>query len=130
YELWFKQIIHEVDSVIKLMSEETVLDKDLATIAHRLERVVEIQRILNAQLKVIETMTALDFMEFRDYLVPASGFQSVQFRELEIKLGLKKQHRLPIDAEFFNSRLNEVDRKKILEQEQKVSVLELLDAWL
>src|SRR5690606_11449193 len=77
-----------------------------------------------------ETMTALDFMEFRDYLVPASGFQSVQFRELEIKLGLKKQHRLPIDAEFFNSRLNEADRKKILAQEQKPSVLELLDAWL
>lgn len=130
YELWFKQIIFEVDSIIKMMSEETVLDKDLSTIVHRLERVVEIQRILNAQLKVIETMTPLDFMDFRDYLVPASGFQSVQFRMLEIKLGLKKKSRLPIDAEFFSSRLNEEDRKLILDVEEKVSVLELLDKWL
>src|SRR5690606_9679759 len=62
--------------------------------------------------------------------VPASGFQSVQFRMLEIKLGLKKKNRLPIDAEFFTSRLNEKDRAIILEHEEKVSILELLDAWL
>lgn len=130
YELWFKQILFEVDSIATLMQGQTVLDKDLATIVRRLERVIEIQRILNAQIKVIETMTSLDFMEFRDYLVPASGFQSVQFRLLEIKLGLKKKHRLAVDADFFNSRLNDQDRKTIMEQEEKPSVLELLDSWL
>ena len=56
-------------------------------------------------------MTPLDFLEFRDLLVPASGFQSTQFKEIEIKLGIKRQNRIPADQDFFQSRLKEPDRE-------------------
>ncbi len=86
YELWFKQVLHEVDSAI------AHLDADRAGEATRLlRRVVEIQRVLVAQVKVLETMRPQDFLGFRYNLNPASGFQSVQFRELEFVLGLKNR---------------------------------------
>lgn len=130
YELWFKQILHEVDSVIKIFKQERVQPRDLGKILHRLNRITEIQRILNDQLSIIETMTPLDFMEFRDYLVPASGFQSIQFRMLELKLGLRQEHRLSIDRQFFNSRLKEEDKVFMTELEKEPTLLELLDQWL
>lgn len=84
YELWFKQVLHEIESAIGL------LDRDRIGEATRLlRRVVEIQRVLIAQVKVLETMRPQDFLGFRYNLNPASGFQSVQFRELEFLLGLK-----------------------------------------
>jgi tryptophan 2,3-dioxygenase len=86
YELWFKQMLHEIDSAIAL------LDADRAGEGTRLlRRVVEIQRVLVAQVKVLETMRPQDFLGFRYNLNPASGFQSVQFRELEFVLGLKNR---------------------------------------
>lgn len=89
YELWFKQILHEVDTVIER------LDSDEALSAHRLlRRCVEIQRVLVNQVSVLETMTPTDFLTFRDHLLPASGFQSAQFRELEFVSGLKEQGHL------------------------------------
>jgi tryptophan 2,3-dioxygenase len=84
YELWFKLVLHEIDSAI------AHLDADRLHEATRLlRRVVEIQRVLVAQVKVLETMRPQDFLGFRYNLNPASGFQSVQFRELEFVLGLK-----------------------------------------
>lgn len=130
YELWFKQILHEMNSVYQMMNTDKVEPTHLSTIVHRLQRVVEIQRILNDQLKVIETMTPLDFMEFRDYLVPASGFMSVQFRMIELKMGLRQKHRLGIDQQFFNSRLKEDDKNILIEAEKSPTLLELVDAWL
>jgi|SRR5262245_37763452 len=86
YELWFKQVLHEIDSAIEL------LDRDRIGPATRLlRRVVEIQRVLIAQVKVLETMRPQDFLGFRYNLNPASGFQSVQFRELEFVLGMKNR---------------------------------------
>ena len=130
YELWFKQIIHEIQSIVKILDVEKVSTKSLSTVLHRMNRIREIQRILNDQLAVIETMTPLDFMEFRDYLVPASGFQSLQFRKVEVLLGLKQKFRLGVDAKFFNSRLKEKDKEELIELEKKPSLLELVDAWL
>ncbi|HET7293069.1 MAG TPA: tryptophan 2,3-dioxygenase family protein [Vicinamibacteria bacterium] len=84
YELWFKQVLHEIDSAV------AHLDRDRVGEAVRLlRRVVEIQRVLIAQVRVLETMRPQDFLGFRYNLNPASGFQSVQFRELEFVLGLK-----------------------------------------
>jgi tryptophan 2,3-dioxygenase len=84
YELWFKLILHEVDSSI------SQLDADGVPEATRLlRRVVEIQRLLIHQIRILETMRPHDFLGFRYHLNPASGFQSVQFRELEFTLGLK-----------------------------------------
>ena len=130
YELWFKQIIHELDSVYKVFDTNRVKPTDLGTVNHRLNRIVEIQKVLNQQLDIIETMTPLDFMDFRDYLVPASGFQSIQFRLIELKLGLKQKYRLKIDKQFFNSRLSEANKNMLNEMEKLPTFLELLDNWL
>lgn len=130
YELWFKQIIHEIDSVYKIFKEDKIKPTDLSVINHRLSRIVEIQRVLNAQLRIIETMTPLDFMKFRDYLVPASGFQSIQFRMIELRLGLREKHRTGKAKEFFNSRLKQEDREFLIKMEEEPTLFELVDRWL
>jgi len=84
YELWFKLILHEIDSAGAQLDEDRV-----AEATRLLRRVVEVQSVLVAQVKVLETMRPQDFLGFRYHLNPASGFQSVQFRELEYALGLK-----------------------------------------
>jgi tryptophan 2,3-dioxygenase len=84
YELWFKQILHELDAVIERLDHDQVLGAQ-----RLLKRCIEIQRVLVAQVDVLETMTPVDFLAFRDHLTPASGFQSAQFRELEFVSGLK-----------------------------------------
>ncbi len=85
YELWFKLILHELDSAIALLSDERV-----AEATRLLRRVVEIQKLLVRQVPILETMRPQDFLGFRYKLNPASGFQSVQFREIEFLLGLKE----------------------------------------
>jgi tryptophan 2,3-dioxygenase len=89
YELWFKQLLHELDTVRDLLLSGAQGADALWTARHRLRRSVEIEHVLIAQLPVLETMTPQDFLEFRSVLAPASGFQSVQFRELEFLSGLK-----------------------------------------
>ncbi len=84
YELWFKQILHEVDAAIALMKEDHP-----AEAAQPLRRVVEIEKLLIAQIHILETMKPISFLTFRDELNPASGFQSMQFREIEFSSGLK-----------------------------------------
>jgi tryptophan 2,3-dioxygenase len=93
YELWFKQILHELDSVLGLFRADSVDERSIGVALRRLARVTEIQKLLVDQLRVLETMTPLDFLDFRDFLVPASGFQSLQFRLIETKLGLRAEHR-------------------------------------
>lgn len=130
YELWFKQILHELDSIREIMARPFVPSTDLYVINARLERVTTIQQVLIDQIQIMETMTTLDFMEFRDYLVPASGFQSLQFRLVEATLGIRPEHRMDIEKQFINSRLKPEDRKTLEETEQQVSIFELLEAWL
>jgi tryptophan 2,3-dioxygenase len=84
YELWFKQLLHEVVAARDAMS-----DGRLWWAQHLLARVHVIERVLVHQVDVLETMTPQDFLEFRQRLAPASGFQSVQFRELEFLSGAK-----------------------------------------
>jgi tryptophan 2,3-dioxygenase len=89
YELWFKQLLHELREILH------ALDRDDPLGAHRLlGRCIEIQRVLIAQIKVLETMTPNDFLQFRDRLMPASGFQSAQFRSIEFVCGLKDRAHL------------------------------------
>jgi tryptophan 2,3-dioxygenase len=84
YELWFKQILHELDAAIVHIND------DRAALATRaLQRVVEIEKVLVHQIHILETMTPINFLGFRDQLNPASGFQSMQFREIEFTSGLK-----------------------------------------
>ncbi len=84
YELWFKQLLHEVTAARGAMFEG-----NLWWAQHLLQRVHVIERVLVQQVDVLETMTPQDFLQFRQQLAPASGFQSVQFRELEFASGAK-----------------------------------------
>lgn len=86
YELWFKQILHEIDAATQQMHEDR-----LASAARTIHRVVEIEKILVNQIHILETMTPINFLGFRDQLNPASGFQSMQFREIEFASGLKHE---------------------------------------
>lgn len=89
YELWFKQILHEIDAAIRWMNEDR-----LAMATRAIKRVVEIEHVLVAQIRVLETMTPYGFLLFRDELKPASGFQSTQFREIEFVSGAKEEKTL------------------------------------
>src|SRR6266496_2584040 len=102
YELWFKQILHEIDAAIALMSEDR-----LAAAARAMRRVVEIEKLLVTQIHILETMTPINFLGFRDQLNPASGFQSMQFREIEFVSGQKHESLLQEfrDEEFARDRL-------------------------
>ncbi|MHB8750077.1 MAG: tryptophan 2,3-dioxygenase [Aggregatilineales bacterium] len=85
YELWFKEILHEIDFV-----QTAFYQKNTARILQTLKRILTIVKTMVAQIDILETMTPLDFLTFRARLGSASGFQSFQFRELELALGLKR----------------------------------------
>nr|ALS90914.1 trp_2_3_diox: tryptophan [uncultured bacterium] len=86
YELWFKQLLHEVDHVMALLGAG-----ELHRAQHSLKRILTILKVLVAQLDILETMTPLEFQSFRERLEAESGFQSDQFRQLEFVLGNKSQ---------------------------------------
>ena len=89
YELWFKQIIFDIDSIVDLFRNAYIDEKNLSIIVNRLSRISKILELLINQIKILESMTPMDFLEFRHLLSPASGFQSLQFRIIENKLGLQ-----------------------------------------
>jgi len=95
YELWFKLVLHEIDSAVSHLAADRVAEG-----TRLLRRVVKIQRLLVHQVGILETMRPQDFLGFRYHLNPASGFQSVQFREVEFVLGLK-------DPQIFGSLVSE-----------------------
>jgi tryptophan 2,3-dioxygenase len=101
YELWFKQMLHEVDTIIDKLDNNDVLGA-----IRLIRRCIEIQHVLVNQVAILETMTPMDFLAFRDKLMPASGFQSTQFREFEFACGLKDESFL----NFFNEGTNEYGR--------------------
>ena len=86
YELWFKEILHELDYCMRLLE-----DDDAFRAQHTLKRILTILKVLVAQLDILETMTPTEFLTFRERLESASGFQSDQFRALEFVLGRKLQ---------------------------------------
>ena len=104
YELWFKQILHELDATIKWLNEGRTFRAN-----HSLRSVVTIEKVLVSQIHVLETMAQIGFLEFRDKLNPASGFQSMQFREVEFVSGQKDEKILESfrDDEFAFKRLSE-----------------------
>ncbi len=89
YELWFKQMLHELDYIVAAMA-----DGRLNAAKQHLKRVLKILKTLVGQIDVLETMTPAEFAGFRGFLANASGFQSVQFRELEFMLGVKDRVQL------------------------------------
>ena len=86
YELWFKQILHELDAAIQFLGEDR-----LPAATRAVNRIVDIEKLLLQQIHILESMTPISFLAFRDQLNPASGFQSMQFREIEFSSGLKDE---------------------------------------
>ena len=134
YELWFKQILFELDFIMEVFTKSKIDDnsEDLNLVRHRLNRIIKIFELLNQQITLLDTMTPLDFLEFRNLLTPASGFQSVQFRLIEARLGLEMEARHKKD---YYKRTNEggfdnADYKKINETENHITLLNLINNWL
>lgn len=104
YELWFKQILHELDATVEWLGANRPFRAN-----HSLRAVTGIERVLVTQIHILESMAQIGFLEFRDKLNPASGFQSMQFRELEFVSGAKDENLLKSFAgdEFATKRLTE-----------------------
>jgi hypothetical protein len=101
---------------------------ELNIAVHRLQRVKTILDVLVHQMDIMETMTPLDFLDFRDMLRPASGFQSMQFKILEARLGLRMEARF--GKQYYTSQLKPEHKAEIEALEKLPTLLELVNAWL
>jgi tryptophan 2,3-dioxygenase len=134
YELWFKQILHELQACCGVLQQPSADDNgpDMNVVVHRLKRIVEIWKLLNHQVDVLETMTPLDFLDFRSSLEGASGFQSTQFRQIEATLGLRMENRFRPDY-YKHTEIggfNWDDYRTIVEAEKTTTLLQLVEHWL
>ncbi|XP_048827040.1 tryptophan 2,3-dioxygenase A isoform X2 [Brienomyrus brachyistius] len=131
YELWFKQILWELDSVRDIFISGHVRDeRNMLKVVTRMNRIVMIFRLLVDQFAVLETMTALDFFDFREYLSPASGFQSLQFRLLENKIGVPDSQRVPYNRNHYRDHFRGKESEMLLRSEQEPTLLLLVEKWL
>ncbi len=130
YELWFKQVLHEVGSVMALFADGHVDDNagELSVAVHRLGRVHTILQVLVKKIDILETMTPLDFLDFRDMLRPASGFQSMQFKILEAKLGLRMEQRF--GKQYYTSQLKPEHKTQIEALEGQPTFIDMVNDWL
>lgn len=115
YELWFKQLLHEFDTVKEYLRGGKLYES-IATF----QRCRTILKVLTAQVDIVETMTPMSFSSFRDRLDRASGFQSVQFRELEFVLGYKRPEML---------RFHKAGSPEYLELQRRLSEPTVVDAF-
>ncbi|XP_018601736.2 tryptophan 2,3-dioxygenase A [Scleropages formosus] len=131
YELWFKQILWELDSVRDIFISGHVRDeRNMLKVVTRMHRIAMIFRLLVDQFAVLETMTALDFFDFREYLSPASGFQSLQFRLLENKIGVPDNQRVPYNRRHYRDNFRGQESEMLLCSEQEPTLLHLVEKWL
>jgi tryptophan 2,3-dioxygenase len=134
FELWFKQILFELEYVTKIFQKEKINDnsEDMSLVLHRLQRIEKIMELLNQQVTILDTMTPLDFLEFRNLLTPASGFQSVQFRLIEARLGLEleKRHQSEYYKRTNQGGFSLQDYQVINQTEDQPTIIELINGWL
>jgi tryptophan 2,3-dioxygenase len=130
YEIWFKQIIHELESVIDVFDEPIVDDRKIGISVSRLSRVAKIFKLLIEHISIMETMTPLDFLDFRNYLFPASGFQSYQFRKIENLLGLPNSSRLTYGGHHYTAFFTEKERKELEHIDNGHSLFHAVEDWL
>ncbi len=130
YELWFKQVLHEMGMIQSLLGGEMFDERDGGRVVQSLTRVLEIMRVAIHQVDILETMTPMDFLEFRDLLFPASGFQSLQFRLVETGMGLRKHNRVQLDGQDVDLRLKPHEQKQLRAAYEEPSLRDLLDGWL
>lgn len=131
YELWFKQMLFEIDSVRDTFASPSMNESRMLNVINRLQRVSLILKLLVDQFVILETMTPLDFLEFRQHLSTASGFQSLQFRLLENKLGVKQENRVKYNQQHYMKVFSDEESVKMLmESVEQPSLLLLLEKWL
>uniref|UniRef100_A0A0K0G128 Tryptophan 2,3-dioxygenase n=1 Tax=Strongyloides venezuelensis TaxID=75913 RepID=A0A0K0G128_STRVS len=131
YELWFKQIIFDIDVIRELLSRSFVDETKTLKIVSYLERIVRILKLLVDQMLILETMSPLDFIEFRSFLTTSSGFQSLQFRLLENKIGIDPRNRVKYNAQHYKNAFDtEDEREKVEKSEQEPSLFVLIERWL
>lgn len=130
YELWFKQILFEFDRILDIYKKPQIPESSMGQVVRGLERVNEIFRLLVQQVSIIETMTPFDFLDFRDDLYPASGFQSLQFRILETRLGLSANKRLLFAGSNYLNHLPADQRAQVEAVMKEPSLKEGLEKWL
>ncbi|XP_064636676.1 tryptophan 2,3-dioxygenase-like isoform X2 [Lineus longissimus] len=132
YELWFKQILLEVDSVRKIFTEVPLEESKMLLIVNRLGRINMILKLLFEQFQILETMTPHDFLEFRRFLGSSSGFQSFQFRLLENKLGMREGNRIRYNQQHYRDVFKKDADKStaISESIEEESLHEVLGKWL
>ena len=133
YELWFKEILHELHACLAVM-QDAIDDEGpaLSMVVHRLKRTVDIWKLLNHQVDILETMTPLDFLDFRASFHGASGFQSRQFREIEARLGLRMAQRYK--GEYYKQTrsggLDVDDYTRLTEVERDATMVMCVNRWL
>jgi|694.fasta_scaffold131772_2 tryptophan 2,3-dioxygenase len=130
YELWFKQILHELGIIRSVFKQETIDNSsaDIYNSVHRAKRIIKIMELMVNQMSIMETMTPLDFLDFRDLLRPASGFQSIQFKIIEATLGLAYDQRH--GKGYYLSQLSQHDIDLVKQAESEESLLSLINKWL
>lgn len=130
YELWFKLMLFELDRIQSVFGAKVVEDADLRVVSASLTRMVDIMKLLVRQLDIMETMTPLDFLDFRHVFRSASGFQSMQFREMEVRLGLQQDERIGYDGKSFEKFLASDDRSALHRMMKKTPLFEQVGNWL
>jgi len=130
YELWFKQVLFELNDVIIRLSGKSVDESDMQPILIYLGRVVEIFKQMINMIDVLETMPPQSFVDFREHLGTASGFQSAQFRLIETRLGLLRKNRLCVFHSDFDEHLHADSKTVIREAEKQPNLFDQVDSWL
>lgn len=134
YELWFKQILFELDYCMGVFQKEKINDnsEDLNLVRHRFKRIIKILELLNQQVSILDTMTPMDFLAFRNLLTPSSGFQSKQFRLIEARLGLVlgKRHQKDYYKRTNEGGFTQKDYQDINHTEENKNLLQLINDWL
>ncbi len=125
YELWFKQILFELHNINSILSADYLPERKLPTITRGTRRVIKIFKLINQQIDILETMTPMDFLDFRGFLGTSSGFQSMQFREIEVLLG---REFTPNEGVF--SSISKDENLRFLNFANKKSLLSNINKWL
>lgn len=130
YELWFKQIQHELDSITKMFKSDFVDEKSIGIAIDRLDRVITILHLQIQQILVIETIKPHEFLDFRNYLFPASGFQSFQFRKVEVSLGLSTKNRITYNNKPYHIFFTDDQTAELKRIEDDGSLIVEVNNWL
>ncbi|XP_078494634.1 tryptophan 2,3-dioxygenase-like [Ciona intestinalis] len=129
-ELWFKQIIYEVDSIRQIFADSYLEERNMLLVISRISRVSDILQILSDHFLVLETMTPQDFLDFRPFLMNGSGFQSLQFRLMEIKLGMPEDLRVQYNKQHYLEVFFGHEKETLKTALGQESLFSLVNAWL